>query len=927
MSTPHPASGPTLLPAPVASLVSLISRSTTASIRLGSIIGGTILDSARLGTLTGLEIGRAAAEGILARAGRDVRDDGWADRSINFVRSSISLTQLLLSTGFEIGLTTLTTVSGLAETYVLTLDSIFGSTESSRAISAIVALIKKEIEENEAGEGKVGVSDLVIGLSCFAILQMKTKKRRELEIKMDLEWDEVVEDITDVARRGENTAVAVYGQASGDETGGSPPALMFQSFPESADISVTTSSTTINTTTIEVIGSNPPDFAPPPGAVVLSESSQHDASRPHYRIVYETTTKKSSNKRMKREEGAFVEIPSEERGRILGEIDAPPPPPPKEKGKEERVTKRSDESQPHGRSGSAGFLDVPIEANQRKRITALSNSSGDPKRNKERSKDKEGRRSSKRPVAPQGKEKKKKNFISQSLLPLGKSKESSSEDRGLLLGTDSPELRFIESHARTSSRGGIFRRESSVSTSSGTSSAQQRDSLLGRTSTSPHLGQADNHMSPGHSRNGSYTPSIYTIHTSHSQTSLTLESSTPLVFPSGHLIENLSKYMRFASASYGQKFLRLFGIGDAPAAFPATASHHAEHHSFSYHTSLPVDTILLSSFTDPGGGYDTDGEVNTGIPLVHFVAVDHGAQAIVVTCRGTLGLEDVLTDLTCEYADLWLRGTKYRAHKGMLNSALLLIKKDSRLLNTIKSSLEKFPGYGLVLCGHSLGGGVAAILAILLSAPSGSSPGPYTTTNAYIQLLHSSSLRIPEGRQIHCYAYGPPACISEPLRRRTCSLITSVVNGNDCIPTLSFGIIRDFWTVAVAFKTDTQGTKAEIRSRILQGLTSGNVSGIMGDGDDWAWSVVKTCRAGMLSEKLAPPGKVYKVQGERVFIKDEGGGGNGGMKSKWRVKGWRVRDVERWFGEVGFGGGMFGDHNPGEYERVLELLARGLCDD
>ena len=151
---------------------------------------------------------------------------------INFVRSSISLTQLLLSAGFEIGLTTLTTVSGLAETYVLTLDSIFGSTESSRAISAIVALIRKEIEENEAGEGKVGVSDLVIGLSCFAILQMKTRKRRELEIKMDLEWDEVVEDIASGARRNENTAVTVRGQASGDETGGLPPALMFQSFPE-----------------------------------------------------------------------------------------------------------------------------------------------------------------------------------------------------------------------------------------------------------------------------------------------------------------------------------------------------------------------------------------------------------------------------------------------------------------------------------------------------------------------------------------------------------------------------------------------------------------------------------------------------------------------------------------------------------------------
>ena len=37
---------------------------------------------------------------------------------------------------------------------------------------------------------------------------------------MDLEWDEVFEDIAGGARRNENTAVVVRGQALGDETGG-----------------------------------------------------------------------------------------------------------------------------------------------------------------------------------------------------------------------------------------------------------------------------------------------------------------------------------------------------------------------------------------------------------------------------------------------------------------------------------------------------------------------------------------------------------------------------------------------------------------------------------------------------------------------------------------------------------------------------------
>lgn len=92
---PYPAPGPTLLPGPIASLVSLVSKSTTVSIRLGSLIGGAALDAARDGTLTGLELGRAAVEGILVRAGRDVNSrraaggedeediEGWTRRGVS----------------------------------------------------------------------------------------------------------------------------------------------------------------------------------------------------------------------------------------------------------------------------------------------------------------------------------------------------------------------------------------------------------------------------------------------------------------------------------------------------------------------------------------------------------------------------------------------------------------------------------------------------------------------------------------------------------------------------------------------------------------------------------------------------------------------------------------------------------------------------
>jgi hypothetical protein len=63
---------PTLLPRPVASLVTLVTQSTALSLRIGAFLGGFALDSARTTTLTGLELSRAVVEGILVRAGRDI---------------------------------------------------------------------------------------------------------------------------------------------------------------------------------------------------------------------------------------------------------------------------------------------------------------------------------------------------------------------------------------------------------------------------------------------------------------------------------------------------------------------------------------------------------------------------------------------------------------------------------------------------------------------------------------------------------------------------------------------------------------------------------------------------------------------------------------------------------------------------------------
>ena len=490
--------------------------------------------------------------------------------------------------------------------------------------------------------------------------------------------------------------------------------------------------------------------------------------------------------------------------------------------------------------------------------------------------------------------------------------------------------------------------------------ARSEPALISTPPTSP--------IQPRQNRPISYAaPSIHTLRTTHSQTSLSLEYIAARddmmgrsYYPHDHLCRNMSKFMRFSSASYGSNFMRFLGIGAAAGSSSALAQrqaqHHAEHHAFSFHTSVPVDTILLSSFTDPGGGYDMHGEVNTGVPLVHFICVDHKAKAVVLTCRGTLGLDDVVTDLTCEYGDMEVRGRKYRVHKGMLNSALLLLKtRRAKVLMTIRDALRRHEGYGLVLCGHSLGGGVAAILSILLSTPT--SRGGFVTSNTIFQDVH-----LPEGRPIHCYAYGSPACVCSKLRIETRGLITSVVYGRDIVPSLSFGMIRDFHSVALAFKEDRHGIRHEIYTTVLGNLTrratsfgstdaaaggvarptapsepdedrdaEGARAWASGDvmfedrDDDYLYSILKTLRAGMDSEKLVPPGEVYVLETQTVFQQDRNGGVD--IKPATRVITRVVKDVEKRFGEIGFGRGMFSDHSPANYEGALELLLRGVCDE
>lgn len=108
------------------------------------------------------------------------------------------------------------------------------------------------------------------------------------------------------------------------------------------------------------------------------------------------------------------------------------------------------------------------------------------------------------------------------------------------------------------------------------------------------------------------------------------------------------------------------------------------------------------------------------------------------------------------------------AHAGMFHCAKAIFS--SEIKKSILDSLNSNPGFGLVLTGHSLGGGCAAILALLWSERVIGRDG----TACFTTIPSNGFPRVP----IHCYVYGCPAVLSPDLSKSAKDLITSFVFSN-----------------------------------------------------------------------------------------------------------------------------------------------------
>jgi len=976
----------TLLPAPLATAISLVTRSSSLYVQLGSFLGGLAIDGARVTTLTGLEFSRSVIETILHQAGGDVaarstgelgraEAEGILERSVATLHRTVTAVSFAASAGFHISATVLGGATDLSQQLLASLDSILGSTDSSRAISSIVTLIRREFQNPATGrEGeKVGVLDLLVGLCGLALLQRWCEKIALVK-EVENAWQEVIWDVVtlsdgasvdvlgeaDLATAAGNTSLPVergsdngHGPLLEEHTEDDASRLatakmvalrnnIMSSLPHDTSISIKTETSFSKVMSVKIVGACPTSFILPEDVQIMEESttlapsSSSAQNVPVYHAVYSlgsTSCTESTMSPMQHEALYDNEDTLEET--LINVIS---------KGESATTGSRSNVSTP--RTGDINTVGGVIRANDN-----LSQEIG--------ANMKRLRQSVSTPSSPTSTSlwsKLRSNARSSTTLSTDRNGDADKQHMPPTVVTRVKTVSSSPAASRPSSPTNY--RHHSRSHSQMLHQQADRTASISSTSSNPLRARV-------------YASSIHTIKTSASSISLTLLNdarATDLepkalmsslrttgqmtaTFPSYHLIRNMARFVRFSSASYGSSFLRVMGIATISTS-PVQEfdlKHHHEHHSFSNHTQLPPDTILLSSFVDPAGGTDSTGHTGTGVPMVHFVSLDHDSKAVVLTCRGTLGFEDILTDMACDYDTLTYQGKEYSVHRGIHASARRLLNGEgSKVIATITAALEEFPEYGVVMCGHSLGGAVVALLAIMVSQPSSTSDGGFVTSSCspLLSRSHSSTTSsktahdtamMPQGRPIHVYAYGPPAALSPALRRATRGLITCVVNGQDVVPYLSLGVLHDLQGVALAFKNDNTGAKGELRARIWEGLKGNFTDGwysqppssIVGTGDDdmWAYSALKVLRASMLSHKLVPPGEVFQVQSSPVFRRDafvSGGETSGLGKPATRSVLKYVSNVEKKFGEIRFASSILGDHSPGRYEASLSTLAKGI---
>ncbi|XP_012569804.1 uncharacterized protein [Cicer arietinum] len=146
----------------------------------------------------------------------------------------------------------------------------------------------------------------------------------------------------------------------------------------------------------------------------------------------------------------------------------------------------------------------------------------------------------------------------------------------------------------------------------------------------------------------------------------------------------------------------------------------------------------------------------------YYIGVDTRKKLVILGIRGTHALYDLITDIVSS-SDGEVTYDGYSTHFGTAESARWFLHHE---IGNLRKYLEKYEGFRLRLVGHSLGGAIASLLAIMIHRKSSK------------ELGFSPNI-------VSAVGYGTPPCVSKELAESCAGYVTTVVMQDDIIPRLS----------------------------------------------------------------------------------------------------------------------------------------------
>ena len=294
-------------------------------------------------------------------------------------------------------------------------------------------------------------------------------------------------------------------------------------------------------------------------------------------------------------------------------------------------------------------------------------------------------------------------------------------------------------------------------------------------------------MRPGHSNTG-YFGRAYDFMTSPqvcaSQSDAVKRNLRPLKESTKDLVRTIKWCGRLAISAYGLHV----HIVDLPPTFTPSGDRFSRQ-TFAYLSRLNADDVLHADIQT----LDADADYSP----TFYVVRDYVRKVVCVAVRGTQSFSDIIVDLEMQTEEIELPqvqptpGEEFRCHAGIWRAAKALVSPQSKLFATLRQALAENEGFGVMFCGHSLGGAIASAAALLLAEyfiPDGAEPD----AGAWVTNMSSG---LPARRPIRAVSFASPVTMTADLATRAARgsvpLVTTVVLGSDIIPRVGHGQVRE----------------------------------------------------------------------------------------------------------------------------------------